>query len=165
MDVHHAVKDLFFADALDLISVAEVHDYRVARGGHAEGKALDFQEGGLQAVPLRLVLFAAFGFGEGVGEDGVVLVVWLVGLLRGEMVRGPYFPEGELLERGPACEELRLLVLVYCTDWGIVTSKMLPTMIFCSELSWTPAAVLILVLSIPRSFVGPFPVCWLWLCI
>lgn len=33
---------------------------------------LDFTEGGLQTVPLRLVLLAAFGFGDGVFEDAGV---------------------------------------------------------------------------------------------
>jgi hypothetical protein len=79
VDIHDAVDDLFFADAFDFIPVAKVHGYRVTRGGHVEGESLDFRECSLQAIPLCLVLFAAFGFGEGVGEEGVVLLVGLVG--------------------------------------------------------------------------------------
>lgn len=47
VDVHDAVDDLFFADAFDLVPVAEVHGYRVAGGRHIEGESLDFREGGL----------------------------------------------------------------------------------------------------------------------
>jgi hypothetical protein len=98
MDAHDAVDDLLFADALDLVPVAQVHGYGVAGGGHVEGEALNLREGGLQAVPLRLVLFAAFGFDEGVGEDGVVLRVGLVGFVAGK----GGVSEGSLLPRGRA---------------------------------------------------------------
>lgn len=54
-------------------------------------QALDLAECGLQAVPLRLVLFAADGFGDGVFEDAVVV------------------PELEFLERGAAGEELEVV--------------------------------------------------------
>jgi hypothetical protein len=73
VDAYDAVNDLFLADAFDLVPVAQAHGYGVAGRNHVEGEALDFGEGGLEAVPLRLVLFAAFGFSEGVGEGRVVL--------------------------------------------------------------------------------------------
>jgi len=97
VDVHDAADDLFFADAFDFILVVNVHGYRVARGGPVAGESLDFREGSLQAVSLYFVLFAAFGFGEGVGEDGCRPVGGVGGSLRRGVVRCPYFLEGELL--------------------------------------------------------------------
>jgi hypothetical protein len=47
----------------------------------------------------------------------------------------------------------------------MLTSKTLPTMTFCSALSSTPGAVLMLVFSMPKSLVGPPALCWLWFCI
>ena len=93
MDVYDIVNDLLFADAFDLVSVAEVHGNWVAGGGNIEGQALNFGEGGLEAVPLSLVLFAALGFGKWVGEDSVVLAVCLVGRGRRQIGRDPYFPQ------------------------------------------------------------------------
>jgi len=61
----------------------------------------DLREGGLEAVPLRFVLFAAFGFGEGVREGGGV---------------GPEF---EFAEGGLACEELYDIVISTILVWGL----------------------------------------------
>jgi hypothetical protein len=41
-------------------------------------QALDFGKGGWWAVSLRLVLPAAFGFGEGISENGGILVAWQI---------------------------------------------------------------------------------------
>jgi hypothetical protein len=78
VDIDDAIDDLLFSNAFDLVSVAKVHGYWIAGGGHGEGEALDFGKCGLQAVPLRLVLFTALGFGERVGEYCVILVGGLV---------------------------------------------------------------------------------------
>ena len=82
----------------------------------------------------------------------------------GRVLRGSYFPKGKLLQGGPACEKLLCLVPSHIFYRETLTSRTLPTRIFCSELSWTPGAVLISVFSIPRSFVGPPAVCWPRLC-
>jgi hypothetical protein len=75
VDVYDTVNDLLFADAFDLVSVAEVHGNWVSGGGNIEGQELNFREGGLEAVPLSLALFAALGFGKWIGEDSVILAV------------------------------------------------------------------------------------------
>ncbi len=54
-------------------------------------QALDLAERGLQAVPLRLVLFAANGFGDRVFEDAIV------------------FPKLEFFEGGATGEELEVV--------------------------------------------------------
>ncbi len=36
-------------------------------------ETLDFGEGGLEAIPLRFVLLAAYGFGYGIFEDAFVV--------------------------------------------------------------------------------------------
>ena len=51
-------------------------------------ETLDLGEGGLETVPLRLVLCTANGFGDGVFEGAIV------------------GPELEFLKGGAACEEL-----------------------------------------------------------
>jgi len=102
-DVDLAGDCSLFAYALDFVKGRHVHLDGVAGGGDAVGFALDFGEGGLEAVlvlglllvdevarvfgarvfgarlivettyPLRLKLLPALGYGDGVGEDGVVL--------------------------------------------------------------------------------------------
>jgi hypothetical protein len=62
---------------------------------------LNLREGGLEAVPLRFVLFAAFGFGEGVREGGGV------------------GPESEFAEGGLACEELGVVVISIFLGLGL----------------------------------------------
>jgi hypothetical protein len=73
MDAHDRINNLFHADALDFISRKQIHDDGVSGASDGLVEALDGGEGLLEAVPLGLVLFAALGLGEGVGEGGVVL--------------------------------------------------------------------------------------------
>ncbi len=106
MNVYDTVDDLFFSNAFDLVPVAEVHAYWVAGGGYVDREAFDFGEGGLEAVPLGLILFAPLGLGKGVSKNGIILVVVSVACWQGELMRPPYFPERQLLQRRPAGEEL-----------------------------------------------------------
>jgi len=78
-----------FSNTLDFVEGGHVHLDRVAGGGDAVGFALDFGEGGLQTVPLRLKLFPALGYGDRVGEDGIV------------------FPELQFGERWSAGEQVK----------------------------------------------------------
>ena len=87
-DVDLAVDGLLLADALDDVAGAQVHGDGVAAGRDFVVETLDFREGGLEAIPLRFVLLAADGFGDGVFEDAVVR------------------PKLELFQRGSTCEEL-----------------------------------------------------------
>ena len=72
-DVDLAVDGLLFADTLDDVTRAQVHGDRVAARGDFVVEALDFGEGGLQAVPLGFVLLAADGFGDGIFEDALIV--------------------------------------------------------------------------------------------
>lgn len=72
-DVDFAVDGLLFPDALDDVARTQVHGDGVTAGGDFVVEALDFGEGGLQAVPLGFVLLAADGFGDGVFEDARVV--------------------------------------------------------------------------------------------
>lgn len=64
---------LFFADALDLIACLEIHRNGIARRGYAVVKALYFGKSSLQTIPLRLVLLSAFGLGNRILEDRIIL--------------------------------------------------------------------------------------------
>lgn len=103
-------------------------------------ETLDLGECGLQTVPLRFVLCAADGFGDGVFEGAVV------------------GPELEFFEGGAAGEELGddgLVVGIYEVGLEIgsfLTSRTLPTRVFCWSSRLTPLAVFILVFSMLRSF-------------
>lgn len=72
-DVDFAVDGLLFANTLHDIACTQVHGDWVAAGGDFVVEALDFREGGLQAVPLRFVLLAADGLGDGIFEDALIV--------------------------------------------------------------------------------------------
>lgn len=88
VDAHLRRDRLLGPQPLDRVPGLQVHLDGVAAAGDAARQALDLAEHGGQAVPLRLVLAAALGDGEGVDERGVV------------------GPEGELAEAGAAGEEV-----------------------------------------------------------
>ena len=71
-DLNLAVDDLLFADALHDIASTKIHLNGVAGGGDFMVQTLNFTEDGLQTVPLRLVLLAAFGFGDWVLEGSII---------------------------------------------------------------------------------------------
>ena len=71
-DVDLAVNDLLFTDALYDVAGTQVHGDWVAGGSDFMMEALDLRKGSLEAVPLRFVSLAAFGYGDRVFEDGVV---------------------------------------------------------------------------------------------
>ena len=72
-DIDLAVDGLLLADALDDVAGTQVHGDWVAAGCDFVVEALDFREGGLEAIPLRFVLLAAYGFGDGVFEDALIV--------------------------------------------------------------------------------------------
>ena len=88
----------------------------------------------MQAVPLGLVLGAADGAGDGVFEDGGV------------------GPELEFFEGGTAGEELVGVREDGVEGSELLTSRTLPTRVFCWSLRETPLAVFIFVFSMLRSF-------------
>jgi hypothetical protein len=78
-----------FTDALDLVQGGHVQLDGIAGGGNAVVFALDFGEGSLETIPLRLKLLPALCDGDRVTEDGIVL------------------PELQLGKRGSASEEVQ----------------------------------------------------------
>lgn len=72
-DVDLAVDGLLFSNTLHDVARTQVYGDWVAAGGDFVVEALDFGKGGLQAIPLRLVLLAADGFGDGIFEDTLVV--------------------------------------------------------------------------------------------
>ena len=72
-DVDLAVNGLFLANAFYNVACTQVHPNWVTTGSHFVVEALNFGEGGLEAVPLRFVLLAAYGFGDRVLEDTLVI--------------------------------------------------------------------------------------------
>ncbi len=72
-DVDLAVDGLLFPDALYDVAGTQVHGDGVAAGRDFVVETLDFGEGGLEAIPLRFVLLAAYSFGDGVFEDAFVV--------------------------------------------------------------------------------------------
>lgn len=93
-DVDLTVNNLLFVYSLDDVASAHIHGNRVAAGCNFVVQAFNLGEGGLEAVPLGLILRAAFSFGNRIFEYPVVL------------------PELELLQGWSAREEL----LVTSTD-------------------------------------------------
>ena len=88
-DIDLAVNGLLFFDTLDDIACAHVHADGVTGRCDFMVETLDLGEGGLETVPLWLVLLAAFGFGDGVFERPIVI------------------PELEFLKGRASCKELR----------------------------------------------------------
>jgi len=88
-DVDLAGDGGFFADALDLVHGGHVQFDGIAGGGDAVRLALDFGEGSLETVPLRLELLPALCDGDGIAEDSIVL------------------PELQLGERRPTSKEVQ----------------------------------------------------------
>lgn len=72
-DVDLAVDGLLFTDAFHDVASTQIHRNRVATGSDFVVEALDFREGSLETVPLRFVLLAAYGFGDRVFEDALII--------------------------------------------------------------------------------------------
>ena len=72
-DVDLAVNGLLFTDALYDVASTQVHTNWVAAGGDFMVEALNFREGSLEAIPLRLVLLSPYGFGDRVLKDAFVI--------------------------------------------------------------------------------------------
>ena len=72
-DVDLAVDGLLFANTLHDIAGTHVHRDWVTAGCDFVMEALNLRKGSLETVPLRLVLLAAYGFGDGVLENTLVI--------------------------------------------------------------------------------------------
>lgn len=72
-DVDFAIDGLLFTNAFDDVTRTQVHGDWVATRSDFVVEALNLGEGSLEAVPLRFVLLAAYGFGDGVFEDALVI--------------------------------------------------------------------------------------------
>ena len=72
-DVDLAVDGLLFANAFYDVAGTQVHRNWVTAGSDFVMQALDFRESGLEAIPLRFVLLATYGFGDWVFEDTLVV--------------------------------------------------------------------------------------------
>lgn len=83
-----ALDRLLLVDALDDIARLHVHLNGVAGAVDLVAETFNFGEGGLEAIPLWLILLAAFGLGDGVLEYGVI------------------FPKTKLRQRRAASEEV-----------------------------------------------------------
>ena len=68
-----AVDGLLFANAFYDVAGTQVHSDWVTTGSDFVMQALDFRESSLEAIPLRFILLAAYGFGDGVLEDTLVV--------------------------------------------------------------------------------------------
>lgn len=72
-DVDLAVDGLFFANALHDVAGAQVHRNWITAGSYFMVETLDFRESGLEAIPLGFILLAAFGFGDRVFKDTLII--------------------------------------------------------------------------------------------
>lgn len=72
MHQHSGIDDLFLSDALDLVQGLEAQLDGIATLDNVEMLLVDLAHGGLQAIPLRFILFAALGDRQRVVEAGVV---------------------------------------------------------------------------------------------
>ena len=72
-DVDLAVDSLLFADALYDVAGTQVHTNWVATGCDFVVETLNFRKGSLEAIPLRFVLLATYGFGDRVFEDALII--------------------------------------------------------------------------------------------
>lgn len=72
-DIDLAIYSLLLTDAFDNVASTEVHADGVSRRGDFVVKTLNLGESGLQTVPLRLVLLAAFCFCNGIFEDPLII--------------------------------------------------------------------------------------------
>ena len=72
-NVDLAVNGLFFANAFYDVAGTQVHSNWVTAGSDFVMQALDLRESGLEAIPLRFILLAAYGFGDRVLENTLVI--------------------------------------------------------------------------------------------
>ena len=72
-NVDLAVDGLLFANAFYDVAGTQVQPYWVTAGSDFVMQALDFRESGLEAIPLRFILLAAYSFGDRVLEDTFVV--------------------------------------------------------------------------------------------
>ena len=72
-NVDLAIDGLLFANAFYDVAGTQVHCDWVTAGSDFVMQALDFRESGLEAIPLRFILLAAYSFGDRVLEDTLVV--------------------------------------------------------------------------------------------
>ena len=72
-DVDLAVDGLLFANAFYDVAGTQVHSDWVTARSDFMMQALDFRESGLETIPLRFILLAAYGFGDRVLEDTLIV--------------------------------------------------------------------------------------------
>ena len=68
-----AVDGLLFANAFYYVPGTQVQSDWIPAGSDFVVQALDFRKSSLEAIPLRFVLLAAYGFGDRVFEDTFVV--------------------------------------------------------------------------------------------
>ena len=72
-NIDFAVNGLFFANTLHDVAGTQVHRYWVTTGSYFVVEALDFRKGSLEAVPLRFILLAPYGFGNRVFKGTLII--------------------------------------------------------------------------------------------
>ena len=72
-NVDLAVDGLLFTNAFYDVTGTQVHCNWVTAGSDFVMQALDFRKSGLETIPLRFILLAAYGFGDRVLEDTLIV--------------------------------------------------------------------------------------------